>query len=352
MSNSMTLALYSKYRDVCTPAGYTLDNAIQTGVDNPGHPYIVTVGATLGDEFTYDCFKDLFDEIISKRHNGYSATDKHTTDLNWKNLKNAKFDPKYVLSSRVRTGRTIKGLSMPPACTRAERREVENVVSKCAKTLGGELKGYYQSLPDMTEQQHQKLIDEHLMFEKPVSPLLISGGMARDWPDGRGVYLNNAKTFIIWVNEEDHMRIVAMEKGGDMFAVFKRFCLGATEVEAAMKKDGLEYAWSQHLGYILSCPSNLGTGIRAGVHLKIPKLSEHDDFPSLLKKLRLQKRGTGGVDTASTNGIFDISNADRLGFSELQLVQQVVDGVNLFVEMEKALEANKSIADMVKKVCG
>lgn len=105
--------------------------------------------------------------------------------------------------------------------------------------------------------------------------------------------------------------------------------------------------WSEHLGYILACPSNLGTGIRAGVHIKIPKLSKHPKFPDILKKLRLQKRGTGGVDTASTDGTFDISNADRLGYSELELVQKVVDGVQLFTEMEKRLERGRSINDLL-----
>lgn len=51
--------------------------------------------------------------------------------------------------------------------------------------------------------------------------------------------------------------------------------------------------WNEHLGFIATCPSNLGTGVRAGVHLKIPKLSQHPDFKLLLRRLRLQKRGTG-----------------------------------------------------------
>ena len=51
--------------------------------------------------------------------------------------------------------------------------------------------------------------------------------------------------------------------------------------------------WNEHLGFILTCPSNLGTGLRAGVHVKLPKLSQDERFSSILDKLRLQKRGTG-----------------------------------------------------------
>lgn len=63
--------------------------------------------------------------------------------------------------------------------------------------------------------------------------------------------------------------------------------------------------------------------------------------------LRLQKRGAGGVDTEATGGLFDISNLDRLGFSEVELVQQVVDGVKLLIEMEKRMEKGESIDDLL-----
>ena len=75
--------------------------------------------------------------------------------------------------------------------------------------------------------------------------------------------------------------------------------------------------WNAHLGYVLTCPSNLGTGLRAGVHVKIPKVSQDPRFEGILSTLKLQKRGTGGVDTAAVGGTFDISNADRLGKSEV-----------------------------------
>ena len=57
----------------------------------------------------------------------------------------------------------------------------------------------------------------------------------------------------------------------------------------------------------------------------------------------------GGVDCAAVGGIFDISNADRLGFSEVQLVQWVIDGVKLLIEMEKRMEAGKPIDDLIPK---
>ncbi len=347
MAKCLTEDVYNKLKDLKTPAGFTLDGIIQTGVDNPGHPFIYTVGAVAGDEESYTVFADLLDPIIEGRHNGYAKDAQHKTDLDPAHLIGGELDGEFVLSSRVRTGRSIRPLPLPPYCNRQERREVEHILIKALDSLGGPLKGKYYPLNGMTDEQQEQLISDHFLFDKPVSPLLTSAGMARDWPDARGIWHNEAKNFLVWVNEEDHARVISMEKGGNMKGVFQRFCDGLQKVETSIKKQGYDFMWNEHLGYILTCPSNLGTGIRAGVHVKLPKLCGDARFDDVLLKLRLQKRGTGGVDTASTDGTFDISNLDRLGFSEVQLVQQVVDGVTRLVEMEKKLMAGESIDDLV-----
>jgi len=356
-SKCLTKEIYEQLREKVTPNGYTLDLAIQTGVDNPGHPFIMTVGATLGDEESYMTFKPFYDKIIAKRHNGFAPEDTHKADLRYEELKDAKFNPKYVRSSRVRTGRSIRGLCLPTFCTRAERREVERLFKTCCGRLKDDLAGEYRALFDMEEKEIEDYIDQHLLYDKPVSPLLIASGMARDWPDGRGFFINKDKTLVVWVNEEDHSRIVSMQQGDqgtggcDMYAVFARFCKAINAIEAELKKDGYEYMFSDHLGYILTCPSNLGTGIRAGCHVRLPLLQKHKEFKNLIGKLRLQKRGTGGVDTntGGDEGWCDISNRDRMGYSELELVQNVVSGIHLFCAMEQALEEGKGIDHLIPK---
>merc|ERR1712243_87560 len=100
-----------------------------------------------------------------------------------------------------------------------------------------------------------------------------------------------------------------------------------------MKERGHSYMWNEHLGYVLTCPSNLGTGLRAGVHVKLPSLAKDEKkLDKVLDLLRLQKRGTGGVDTASSDGI---------GYSEVELLQFVCDGVGLLIEMEKLAAEGK-----------
>ena len=95
--------------------------------------------------------------------------------------------------------------------------------------------------------------------------------MERDWPEGRGIFHNEAKTFLLWVNEEDQMRIISMEKGGDVKGVFSRLSRGIKAVGDSVKAEsGKEFALSEQYGYIHSCPTNLGTGMRASVHVDLP----------------------------------------------------------------------------------
>ena len=118
--------------------------------------------------------------------------------------------------------------------------------------------GKYFPLTGMSEEDQDKLIDDHFLFDKPVSPLLLSAGMARDWPDARGIWHNENKNFLVWVNEEDHIRVISMETGGNMKNVFERFCTGLQLFEQNIKANGNEFMWNEHLGFILTCPSNLG----------------------------------------------------------------------------------------------
>lgn len=94
--------------------------------------------------------------------------------LSYHQIRGGQFDEKYVLSSRVRTGRSIRGLSLPPACTRAERREVERVVIDALAGLKGDLAGKYFSLTLMTEQEQQQLIDVGISTNMMICNSLLS----------------------------------------------------------------------------------------------------------------------------------------------------------------------------------
>jgi creatine kinase len=344
--------IYAKYKDVKTKNGVTLAKCIKTGIDNPGHPHILTCGIVAGDEESYETFKDLFDIVIEKRNGGYKADAKHSTCMDMSKVSQTKIDPdgKYVLTTRCRTGRSVRGLPLPPACTFEQRRETERVVAKGLDKLSGELKGKYYPLNGsksmegaMTKEKEEELRSNGNLFQEPDSTLLLSSGCGRHWPDARGIFHNDAQNFFVWVNEEDQMRIVSMEKGDGIIPIFQRFCNATEQVQKCLKEEGYDFMHNDHLGYILTCPSNLGTGLRAGAMVKIPKFSARADFKDVLKKMRLQPRGTAGVDSASTGGTWDISNSDRLGFSEVDLCNLFIEGLAQIIKWEKALEEGKDI---------
>jgi len=153
----------------------------------------------------------------------------------------------------------------------------------------------------------------------------------RYWPKGRGIFHNNDKTFLVWVNEEDHMRIISMEQGSDVGKILDRLIRGIKSVEQQVP-----FARDERLGWLTFCPTNLGSTVRASVHIKLPKTSSRPDFKKICEKLNLQVRGIHGEHSESEGGVYDISNQARLGLSEYQAVKQMYDGIKELIRLEKS----------------
>lgn len=66
--------------------------------------------------------------------------------------------------------------------------------------------------------------------------------------------------FLLWIKEEDYQQVISMQKGDNMKEVFTRFCTGLTQIETLFMSKNYEFLWNPHMGYILTCHSNLGTG--------------------------------------------------------------------------------------------
>merc|ERR1711915_1101172 len=214
-----------------------------------------------------------------------------------------KLDPsgKYVLTSRVRTGRSLKGTRLPPVTTFEERREIEATVVKGLLNLEGDLKGdyfplngsrSYEPMPNgMSVEKEEQLRTAGNLFQEPDSTLLLSSGCGRHWPDARGIFHNDSENLFVWVNEEDQLRIVSMEKGDNVKRIIERFAAATTTIQKCLQAEGYDFMHSEHLGWILTCPSNLGTGLRAGAMVKVPHFSARKDFKAVLGRMGLQARG-------------------------------------------------------------
>merc|ERR1712183_1052159 len=245
-----------------------------------------------------------------------------------------------VHSTRIRVGRNIDGFGLSPGITKQQRLDVEGLMKKAFAKLEGELAGTYYPILGMEEATRQQLVDDHFLFISGDKNLIVSG-MERDWPEGRGIFHNKEKTFLTWGNEEDQLRIISMQKGGDVKAVFDRLARGISAVGDSVKKEsGMDFMLDKKYGFIHSCPTNLGTGMRASVHVDLPGFTK-EGLPALkarCEELKVQPRGTRGESGGQTGVTYDISNKHRLGYSEVELVQCMIDGVNALYEEDLELQ--------------
>ena len=330
----LTEEVFNELKDKKSSRGVCLKDVVNSGLVNQDSG----IGVYVGDEECYEIFAPLINPIIEDYHAPYKVTDKHPADFDPSHLKAPNPDPfnKYINSTRIRVARNLKGYGLTPTLTKEERLEVEKKVVQVLESLGGELKGKYYPLQGMDEETRKKLIDDHFLFKKG-DRFLEEAGINREWPEGRGIFHNDNKTFLVWVNEEDQLRIISMQPGGDIEAVFKRL---ATAVNELSSKLGFQF--NEHLGYLSSCPTNLGTGMRASVHVKIPNAIRHADYQATLDKYHIQARGIHGEHSESSDGTYDISNKRRLGQSEVQCVQDMFEGVKKLLEMEKSMAASSA----------
>lgn len=191
------------------------------------------------------------------------------TQLNTPPLKAS--EAKLIKSTRIRVGRNLHGYPLGPGLTKEQRLEVEGKVVEALKSFEGELAGQFYSLSSLSDAERKQLIEDHFLF-KEGDRFLEACGLNREWPEGRGIFHNNEKSFLVWVNEEDQLRIISMQNGADIGAVFTRLSKACAHIEKVA-----QFSHDDHLGYITSCPTNLGTALRASVHIHLPNLGQHKE---------------------------------------------------------------------------
>ncbi|KAL3288676.1 hypothetical protein HHI36_003109 [Cryptolaemus montrouzieri] len=327
----LTQEIYDELKQKQTPTfKSTLLDCVQSGMMNLDSG----IGIYAPDPEAYSVFAPLFDPIIEDYHMGFTPQNSHPP-LNWGNLNTlVNLDPqnKYIISTRVRCGRSIEGYPFNPCMSEDHYIEIEKKMENIFQGLSGELEGTYRPLTKMTKCEQERLIDDHYLF-KEGDRFLKAAKACRFWPTGRGIYMNKNKTFLIWVNEEDHLRIISMEPGGNLGDIYRRMIEGVKAIEQQVS-----FSRSDRFGYLTFCPTNLGTTIRASAHIKVPKLSsDKEKLEAVAEKHHLQVRGTRGEHTESEEGVYDISNKRRLGLTEYEALKEMQDGILEIIKMEDSL---------------
>lgn len=329
LKKHLTPKVYNQLKNVTTNYGGTLADCITSGcLHLKSH-----TGIYASDPDAYDVFSDVFYPIIKEYHKvdklEHPAPD--FGDLN--NLGFGDLDPEgvFVNSTRIRVGRSHANYGFPPTTAKEDLVAMEAMTVEALRTLRGDLAGKYYPMQGMTPEVQKQMIEDHFLFRDD-DPVLGDCGGYDNWPTGRGIYFSNNKRFLVWINEEDHLRIISMQQGGNLAEVWKRLVRGLQTLE---KK--LTFAHHPKFGYLTFCPTNLGTTLRASVHIKIPNLSQQKDFKAICEKLNLQPRGIHGEHSDSKGGVYDISNKRRMGLSEIDAVQEMRKGVEQIIKLEKEL---------------
>ncbi len=211
-----------------------------------------------------------------------------------------------TLSSRVRLARNLRGLPFPDQATAQIRAQV----LQCVQTAAREALPIQESLADSPRLFRQRLFEDHL-----ISHHLLEGR-----PES-AVCRNADRPLSIMINEEDHVRIQAIRAGLALREAWE----DANALDDLLEQQ-LDYAFSPTLGYLTSCPTNVGTGMRASVLMHLPGLvimSEIEPIINGLSKIGLAVRGRWGEGTAALGHMFQISNQLTLGLSEMRIVEDL-----------------------------
>lgn len=234
-------------------------------------------------------------------------------------------DSDIVMSSRIRLARNFKEFTFPTLIT---NEEANGVISSIKEILN------HEPLNDLGEYEFLK-IDELQPLQKRVlvEKHLISPHLAEDSNHGACLLSENEEISIM-INEEDHIRIQCLFPGFQLTEAL--FIAG--KVDDWVEKN-VNYAFDEKFGYLTSCPTNVGTGLRASVMMHLPGLILTQQMSRIIpaiNQLGLVVRGIYGEGSEALGNIFQISNQITLGKSEEDIVEDLKSVVRQLISQERS----------------
>ncbi|XP_028828639.1 creatine kinase M-type isoform X2 [Denticeps clupeoides] len=337
MGRILTLQMYSRQFNRATESGVIFDDIIRPGLENPGSSAgSVSVGCAAGDAQSYILFCDFFDRIIEAYHD-HKMSRTQESDFNYDNLKGGDdFDSMYAISCEVSVSRAVEDFSFPMHCSRGERRKLLSLAKQVLSELAKDFPGSLTNLAELT--QH---CEERFLYQQVPPIELIKTAVGRDWPDARARWVSNDGSLVVWINTEDHLRLLSSRTDANIQEAFKCICVNLVKLEAFYKKWRHPFVWKEHLGWVVSSPAEVGTGLKASVIVRLSHIPQNKRIHDILERLRLHLHPTAKA------GLYRVSNAPTIGFTEVGLVQLLVDGVKLLIRIEKRLENEGGIDDLV-----
>lgn len=251
---------------------------------------------------------------------------------NWINAKSENND--IVLSSRIRLARNIKGYQFPNKLSKEDANKLtKNIEDAFYNSEKIEDNFKTISVDSLNAEELASYFEKHLISRKLIENKGISSFI-----------LDKDETISIMINEEDHLRIQYIVGGLKLKEIYEKI----DQLDNILEEK-LEYSYDCNLGYLTSCPTNLGTGLRASVMLHLPALcltNEIDNIFDVVTKVGMTIRGLYGEGSKGYGNIFQISNQITLGLNE----NDIINGLNaiIFQIIEKEKNARERIKEQYK----
>jgi len=227
-----------------------------------------------------------------------------------------------VISSRIRLARNIKGYPFPHRGEHNSNIEIMEIILSALKKTGFFKGGFIVKMSDLSDLDKQMLLEKHLISKEHLIGQI-----------GSAVAVSKNHDLSVMVNEEDHLRLQVLKAGFRLDECWNLINSFDSELEKY-----LDFAFSPNLGYLTSCPTNVGTGMRASVMIHLPGLVLMDLINKVMQavlKLGLAVRGFYGEGSEILGNLFQVSNQITLGKKEYEIISSITRVLDLVIEHER-----------------
>ncbi len=233
-----------------------------------------------------------------------------------------------VLSCRVRLARNLVNRPFSHVAKSEVLEELSREIKGAVFSTSSMRGAFTFDMDEIAETERMVLAERRLISQELVKNF-----------KSRSLIVDKAEKLSVMINEEDHLRIQSLESGLSVRKAFKKINGFDDELD-----ERLEFAFSERLGYLTACTTNVGTGLRVSAMVHLPGLVHNNDIRQLidgLRHVRLTVRGSYGEGSEVEGDFFQISNSITLGLSEIDTVTNIESHIRKVIEFEK--KARKSL---------
>ena len=229
---------------------------------------------------------------------------------------------KIVLTCRVRLARNLRSVPFPGWAKKPDRLRALERMRPVVEALPEMAQCFSDSMDNVAALDKQILVERHLISREHAARNV-----------GSGVVINDTSSISVMINEEDHLRMQAIQAGLQLKNTFKLIDKVDTELE-----EQLDFAFSPRLGFLTACPTNVGTGMRASAMVHLPAMVLSDQINQIVQavnKLGLAVRGLYGEGTEALGNVFQVSNQTTLGEREPDVIERLNKVILQIIEHEE-----------------